>query len=143
MSRSVSGFLLVRAGDRRVGLQLSQVLKVILVGEVHRVPVMEPAVRGLVAVHGRMLPLVHLGSLLGGKPYPPSVGTVGVVVSVDGRRVCLEIEEAEVLVREPAMPVPPGEVLPWAVGVARYDAGLVPLLDLLTLSSRLMEAAAT
>lgn len=143
MSRALSGFLLVRAGNRRVGLQLSQVLEVILVGEVHMVPVMEPAVRGLVAVHGRMLPLVHLGSLLESKPYPEATGTVGVVVSVDGRRVCLEIEEAEVLVREPAMPVPPGEALPWAVGVARYDEGLVPLLDLPALSSRLMEAVTT
>jgi len=143
MSRSVSGFLLVRAGNRRVGLQLSQVLEVILVGDVHTVPVMEPAVRGVIAVHGRMLPLVHLGSLLESKPYPPSIGTVGVVISVSGRRVCLEVEEAEVLVRETAMPVPPGEALPWAVGVARYDEGLVPLLDLPALSSRLMEAAAT
>jgi len=64
-------------------------------------------------------------------------------VAIDGTRVCLEIEEAEVLVREPAMPVPPGEALPWAVGVARYGEDLVPLLDLAALSSRLMEAAAT
>ena len=143
MSQSVGGFLLVRAGNRRVGLQLSQVLEVTLIGQVHRVPVMEPAVRGLIAVHGRMLPLVHLGALLEGKPYPTGTGTVGVVVSVDGRRVCLEIEEAEILIREPAMPVPPGEALPWAVGVARHDEDLVPLLDLSALSSRLMEAAGT
>lgn len=143
MSRHTSGFLLVRAGNRRVGLQLSQVLEVIQIGEVHPVPVIEPAVRGLVAVHGRMLPLVHLGSLLDGRQSPVAAGTVGVVVTVNDRRVCLEIEEAEILVREPAMPVPPGEALPWAVGVARYADALVPLLDLPALSSRLMETAAT
>jgi len=143
MSGSVGGFLLVQAGNRRVGLQLAQVLEVVLVGEVHPVPVMEPAVRGLVAVHGRMLPLVHLGSLLDAQPYPAATGALAVVVAIDGTRVCLEIEEAEVLVREPGMPVPPGEALPWAVGVARYGEDLVPLLDLAALSSRLMEAAAT
>jgi hypothetical protein len=90
-----------------------------------------------------MVPLVHLGSLLEGVRYPPMAGNIGVVVTVDGRRVCLEIEEAEILVREPALPVPPGETLPWAVGVARHADGLVPLLDLSALSSRLMEAAST
>jgi chemotaxis signal transduction protein len=142
MSRPVHGFLLVRAGERRVGLQLDQVLEVMTLGAVHPVPVVESAVRGLVVVHGRMLPLVHLGALLDGRGCSAGGGTVGVVVTVEGRRVCLEIEEAEVLVREVVMPVPPGEALPWAVGVARYEEGLVPLLDLPALSSRLMEAAA-
>jgi chemotaxis signal transduction protein len=141
VSRKVSGFLLVRAGGRRVGLQLAQVLEVIQLGGVHRVPVMERAVRGVVAVRGRMVPLVHLGSLLEGVAYAVNPGNVGVLVTVDGRRVCLEIEEAEVIVREAPMPVPPGETLPWAVGVARHEGGLVPLLDLSALSSRLMEAA--
>jgi hypothetical protein len=55
--------------------------------------------------------------------------------------MCLEIEEAEILVRDPVMPVPPGETLPWAIGVARHGDNLVPLLDLPALSSRLLEAA--
>ena len=143
MTRAVSGFLLVRAGGRRVGLQLSQVLEVLQLGAVHPVPVRERAVRGLVAVHGRMVPLVHLGSLLEGVDHPILPGTLGVVVMVDGKRVCLEIEDAEVLVRETALPVPPGETLPWAVGVARYADGLVPLLNLPALSSRLIEATST
>jgi chemotaxis signal transduction protein len=143
MSRPVTGFLLVRAGNSQVGLQLGDVMEVVQLGEVHSVPTVERAVRGIVAVHGRMLPLVHLGSLLEGRLYPVKAGTVGVVVTVDGRRVCLEIEEAEILVREPAMPVPPGEGLPWALGVARHADRLVPVLDLPALSSRLMEATTT
>jgi hypothetical protein len=66
-----------------------------------------------------------------------------VVVILDDRRLCLEIEEAEILVRQPALPVPPGETLPWAIGVARHESGLVPLIDLSALGSRLMEAAST
>jgi chemotaxis signal transduction protein len=141
VSNKASGFLLVQAGGRLVGLPLAQVLEVTPLGEVHRVPVIERAMRGLVSVHGRAVPLVHLGSLLDGGPCPSLIGSIGVVIAVDGRRVCLEIESAEILVREPALPVPPGETLPWAIGVARYGDSLVPLLDLPALSSRLMEAA--
>jgi chemotaxis signal transduction protein len=143
VSGKISGFLLVRAGSRLVGLPLAQVLEVVHLGDVHPVPVVERAVRGVVAVHRRMVPLVHLGTLLDGVDCPPTAGNVGVVVIVDGRRVCLEIEEAQILIREPALPVSPGETLPWAVGVARHADGLVPLLDLSALSSRLMEAAWT
>ena len=57
--------------------------------------------------------------------------------------MCLEIDDAEVVVRQPAMPVPPGSTLPWAIGVARYSEELVPLLDLTALSSRFMEVAPT
>jgi chemotaxis signal transduction protein len=141
MSRHQSGFLLVRAGGRSVGLELTHVIAVAQLGEVRPVPVVEPAVRGLVAMQGRMVPLVHLASLLQGTPHPAEVGSTGVVIMVEGKRVCLEVEEAEILLREPALPVPPGETLPWAIGVARHDGELVPLLDLSALSSRLLEAA--
>ena len=143
MSGRATGFLLVRANQRRVGLLLDQVLEVVQFSDVHSVPVVETAVRGLIAVHGRVLPLVHLGSLLEGQPAGARGGAVGVVVTVAGRQMCLEIEDAELLVREPVLPVPPGEALPWAIGVARHAEGLVPVLDLTALSSRLMEAATT
>lgn len=126
-----------------MGLQLADVLEVVALGDVHPVPVVEPAVRGVVAVQGRMVPLVHLGALLDGADQSLVPGGVGVVVTLEGRRLCLEVQEAELLVREPALPMPPGEALPWAVGVARYSDGLVPLLDLTALSSRLMETVWT
>lgn len=135
------GFLLVRTGTRRVGLELSHVIEVTQVGPVHPVPALEPAVRGVVQVHGRLVPVVHLGAWLDGGPCPAAAGDLVVVVMVDGRRVCLEIDEAEVVLREPALPIPPGSTLPWAVGVARHSSGLVPLLDLAALGSRFTEAA--
>jgi len=143
MTRANGGFLLVRTGNRRVGLELAQVIEVTQVGAVHRVPSREPAVRGVSHVHGRMMPVVHLGALLHGGACPLPAGDLVVVVVVDGRWVCLEIDDAEVVVREPAMPVPPGSTLPWAIGVARHPEGLVPLLDLTALSSRFMEASPT
>jgi chemotaxis signal transduction protein len=143
VSRTVGGFLLVLTGKRRVGLPLSEVLGVVSLGKVRPVPVIDPAMRGVVSVHGRMVPLVHLAALLGGGDCPLAQSSVGVVVSVKGHRVCLEVDEAEIIVREPALPVPPGEALPWAVGVARHANQLMPILDLTALSSRLMEAASS
>lgn len=141
MSPAGGGFLLVRTGSRRVGLELSQVLEVLQIGAVHPVPSLEPAVRGVAAVQGRMLPVVHLGALLEAAPCPAAAGNLVVVVTVNGRRVCLEIDDAEVVVREPTLPVPGGTTLPWALGVARHPDGLVPLLDLAALGARFMEAS--
>ena len=134
-------FLLVRTGHRRVGLELSQVVEVTQVGPVHPVPSVEPALRGVVTLQGRIMPVVHLGALLGAGPCPPTAGELAVVVTLDGRRVCLEVDEADVVVREMTLPVPPGSTLPWAVGVAPHPAGPIPLLDLTALGSRLTEAS--
>jgi purine-binding chemotaxis protein CheW len=141
MSRADGGFLLVRSGGKRVGLELSHVVEVIQVGPVHPVPSRDPAVRGVVDVRGRMIPVVNLGALLDAEAGSAPAGDLVVVVRVDGRRVCLEIDDAEVVVREPALPIPQGSTLPWAIGVARHADGLVPLLDLAALSSRFMEAS--
>lgn len=141
MSGVSGGFLLVRTGGRRVGLELSHVLAVAQVGVIHSVPALDPAIRGVVAIHGRLVPVIHLGAWLDGGGCPAAAGDLVVVVTVGGRRICLEIDDAEVVVREPALPVPPGSTLPWAVGVARHPEGLVPLLDLTALGSRFSEAA--
>jgi chemotaxis signal transduction protein len=141
MSRASGGFLLVRTGRRRVGLALSHVVEVAQIGSVHPVPSVDPAVRGVAALHGRMVPVVHLGALLEAVACPPASGSMVVVVALDGRKICLEIDDAEIVVREAALPVPPGSTLPWAVGVARHPEGLVPLLDLEALSSRFTEAS--
>jgi chemotaxis signal transduction protein len=143
MSRSAKGFLLVRVGRRRVGLALAHVIEVTSLGAVHPVPSLEPAVRGVAAVQGKMIPVVHLGALLEGGACPALAGDLGVVVTIDGRRLCFEVDEAEVLVRDAPLPVPKGATFPWAVGVARHAEGLVPLLDLPALSSRFMEAEST
>ena len=139
MSRAAGGFLIVRTGDRRVGLELAHVLEVIQIGPIHSVPSRERAVRGVADVRGRIVPVVHLGALIDAGTCPARVGDLVVVVTLDGRRICLEIDDAEIVVREPALPVPQGTALPWAIGVARHAEGLVPLLDLRALSLRVME----
>jgi chemotaxis signal transduction protein len=137
-----AGHLLVRAGGRLVGLPLDQVVEVLDPGAAFPVPSLEPAVRGVAVVRGRILLLIHLGALLDGGDCPRERGDTGVMVEMAGRRLCLEVEEAESVLYDPGLPVPAGTGLPWASAVARTDRGLVPLLDLAALGARITEASA-
>jgi chemotaxis signal transduction protein len=131
--------LLVRAGRRQVALTLDHLIEVVDPGLPVVVPARQPAFRGLTTVRGRLVPLVHLGTLLDGGVCPADVGAAGVVIAVGNRRFCLEVETVDEVVREPALPVPAGETLPWALGVTRAPGGLVPVLDIPALGGRLAE----
>lgn len=136
---TAEGWLLVRAGERRVGLMLEQVVEVLHLGPVHAVPSLDPAVRGVTSSRGRIVPLVHLATLLGGTG---GQGGTAVLISLDSRRVCVEVDDAEEVLREPGLPVPPDVSLPFAVAVARRPDGIVPLLDLSAVGTRIAETAA-
>jgi chemotaxis signal transduction protein len=138
---SAGGWLLVRAGGRRVGLALDQVIEVLDLGPVYPVPSTEPAVRGVTSSRGQLVPLVHLASLLDGRGEPASGGGTAVMVRLGGRRLCLEVDDAEEVLREPGLPVPQDVSLPFAVAVARQADGIVPLLDLTTIGARISETA--
>ncbi|HJR51535.1 MAG TPA: chemotaxis protein CheW [Gemmatimonadales bacterium] len=135
---TAEGWLLVRAGERRVGLMLEQVVEVLHLGPVHAVPSLDPAVRGVTSSRGRIVPLVHLATLLGGTG---GQGGTAVLISLDSRRVCVEVDDAEEVLREPGLPVPPDVSLPFAVAVARRPDGIVPLLDLSAVGTRIAETA--
>ncbi|MGH7627841.1 MAG: chemotaxis protein CheW, partial [Gemmatimonadales bacterium] len=98
-----------------------------------------PALRGLASLRGRLIPLVHLGALLDGGACPAAASDAAVVISVEGRSICLEVEAVEEVTRADVLPVPAGQALPWALGVVRAADGLVPILDVATVGSRLVE----
>jgi len=137
-----AGHLLVRAGRRLVGLPLEQVVEVLDPGTTFPVPALEPSVRGVAVIRGRILPVVHLGALLDGMPCPEARTGAGVLVELGGRRLCLEVEDAESVLYDPGLPVTAAAGIPWAAAVARTAGGLVPLLDLAALGTRISEAAA-
>jgi chemotaxis signal transduction protein len=143
MSSSRGGYLLVRAGTRVVGLSLHQVVEVMDVGDTFSVPALEPAVRGVTRVRGRIMPLVHLGALLEGSSCPEKRGDTAVIVELSGRRVCLEVEAAETVLKDSGLPISNEAAMPWAVAVARTEDGLLPLLDLAALGARITEGSAT
>lgn len=132
------GYLLVRVEGRAFGVPLVSVLEVADTGDVLEVPRYTPALRGLTSAKGRLVPLVHLGALLGGRSAPPERGHSQVLVMLAGGRVAaLEVDDADEVVREAPLPVPAGEDLPWARGVARRGDDLVPVLDLAAVEERI------
>jgi chemotaxis signal transduction protein len=135
------GYLLVRVDAKTYGLPLGRVLEVGDLGEVLDVPHTLAAMRGLTPLRGRLVPLLHLGALLGERAPPAQAGSTAVLVELGAgegvRHVALEVDDAEDVVREAALPVPRGESLPWASGVARRRGTLVPILDLDALGDRI------
>ena len=153
----MKGYLLVRVAGKAYGLPVGRVLEVGDASEVLTVPRKLPAVRGLTPLRGRLVPLIHLGALLSGTAAPADpVAGVRTVVLVEigggagggsphaqgaaGRQVAFEVDDADAVVREQPLPVPRGQTLPWAVGVAEQGEGegLVPILDLDALGDRIL-----
>jgi len=131
-------FLLVQAGGRPVGLEVSEVLEVVDLASTFAVPTAEAALRGVVAVRERLVPVINLSAVLWGVAPASARGEVGVLAKAGGQRICLEVDSAEAVLAEDVVPVPAGESLPWALGVARRDGALVPILDLKALGARLL-----
>jgi chemotaxis signal transduction protein len=138
---SPKGWLMVRAGGRRVGLALDQVVEVVELGPVYPVPSSEPAVRGVTTSRGRIVPLVHLAALLDGRGKTPAGGGTAVLLDLGGTRLCLEVDDADEVLHEPGLPVPRDVSLPFAVAVVRRAGGIIPLLDLTAVGARISETS--
>ena len=140
----MKGYLLVRAEGKAYGFPVARVLEVGDAAEVLSIPRKLAAVRGLTPLRGRLVPLIHLGAFLTGREPPPSDAKLRTVVLVElsaiagGRQVAFEVDDVDSVVREDALPVPRGQTLPWAAGVAEQEGGqLVPILDLDALGDRI------
>jgi chemotaxis signal transduction protein len=131
-------YLLVQAGGRDIGLEVGEVLEVVDLEATFTVPSREPALRGVVAVRERLVPVVSLSAVLWGGECPAVRGEIGVLARAGRQRICLEVDGAEAVMAEDVVPVPAGETLPWAMGVARRNGALVPILDLKALGARLL-----
>lgn len=128
-------FLLVRLGSRRVGLPIDFVIAVEALGPVHPVPAAEPACRGVTSTRGRILPVLSLAALVGADG--DEGGGTAILLSINGKNMCVEVDDAEAIIRGDPLPLPPGESLPWASGVVRLSDGLIPLVDLDAVGERL------
>ena len=141
MSARGAAWLLVRVGGRLAGLPLPRVVEVLPTATVYPVPSREPFIRGVTSVRGRVVTVVHLGALLDGGSCPPMQGAAAVLVEIDGRRLCLELDDVEEVLIGTGLSISHGTTLPWASAVARHPGGLVPLLDLDALGARIRETA--
>ena len=128
-------FLLVRLGTRLVGLPIELVVAVEALGAVHPVPTAEPSCRGVTMTRGRIIPVLSLATLIGAAPG--DAGETAILLSINGKNMCVEVDDAEAIIRGDPLPLPRGESLPWASGVIRLSEGLVPLVDLEAVGERL------
>ena len=87
-------FLLVQTGQSRVGLALDRLVEVIAMAPPFAVPSASQALRGVIPVRDKLLPVFHLGAALDGGGCPSALGEMAVVASIDGRRICLEVDYA-------------------------------------------------
>ena len=136
----MSGYLLVRVGSTRYGVRLADVVEVAATAGFSPVPAVHRAIRGVVEVRRRLVPLVNLPALLSDVEPAAQPSDTCVLATCAGRPVALEVDEIDALVREEPEKVPPGWRLPWAAAVARHDAQLIPVLDSEVLASRLAGA---
>ncbi len=130
---------MVRAGGAPLGLHVADVEHVLDLGDVHPAPGRLPAVRGVTAVGGRLLPLVHLRALLAQGAPPPDRGRTGVVVRCGAARVVLEVDDAEAVLPETPRPVPEGWRIAWASAVLEGER-VIPVVDVDVLAERLVSA---
>jgi purine-binding chemotaxis protein CheW len=139
----MKGYLLVRAGGQSYGLPVARVLEVGDATEILSVPRKIPSVRGLTPLRGRLVPLVHLGAFLTGGDVPAAERAAArtvVLVELGGgarKQVAFEVDDVDAVIREQPLPVPPGQALSWASGVAAQGDRLVPILDLDALGDRI------
>ena len=136
----ITRYLVVRAGGRLVGLPIEHLEAVTSAGAVAPVPSREPALRGVATLRDALLPVVDLGALLSGTPCAAEAAGAAVVVRIRDQRICLEVEDAEVVQTGEVLPMPRDRAVPWARALVRRGDDLLPLLDLAALSTRLIEA---
>ena len=133
-------FLRVRSGTHRYGLPLEHLTEVIDVDAVFPVPAAQPALRGLMQVRGRLLPLVHLEALLDGAAVPERSGETAVLVRAGERELCVEVDDAETVVSAELLGSGGDVRAAWSLGVARDETGLIPVLDVPGLVARMIDS---
>ena len=131
--------LLVRVDGRQVGLAVESLVEVIELERPFAVPSTTPAMRGVVPVRGHLLPVFHLGAALEGGQCPEQLGPMAVVVRLDHRAVCLEVDDAEEVSDAVIGPLPDAHAVPGAVGVVRREGAYTPIIDVTKLGARLLE----
>jgi chemotaxis signal transduction protein len=103
-------------------------------------PVRDPAVRGVMSVADRLIPVVNLAAVVRGGAAPAERGEIGVVVRYGTRLLVIEVDDAPGLEHGAIEPLPIGWRGGWAAAAVQVPEGLVPLLDVGNLFERLTAA---
>jgi chemotaxis signal transduction protein len=135
----VSDVMLVRVGDRQVCLLMKSLVEVIELTTPFPVPSATPALRGLIPVRERLVPVLHLGAALDGGACPDALGEMVVIASVDEQRIGLEVDYASEVMPAPVVPLPHDVSVPGAIGVVQWEGSFLPVIDVAVLSGQLID----
>ncbi|MFI5210427.1 MAG: chemotaxis protein CheW [Gemmatimonadales bacterium] len=125
-----------RLGGEQYAVPIGEVLEVVRVADITRVPHAPAHIRGVMNLRGRILPVVEIRSRLHLDPAELTSLSRVVVVEVDRRVVGLLVDAVGQVTRvgEKMVSAPPDEVraagAEAVTGVARTSTGLLVLLDL-------------
>ncbi len=135
--------LMVRVGDRQVGLAVESLVEVIELTTPFPVPSATPALRGLIPVRERLVPVLHLGAALEGASCPDRLGEMAVIATIDERTIGLEVDYASEVTAAVITPLPEDLLVPGAVGVVRLEGVFVPVIDVALLGAQLIDIGTT
>jgi len=135
---ATAGFLVVRTGVERYGVDLASVEEVVDLAVPATVPGRLPAFRGVTRWRGRHLSVLHLGALMEGAAPPPERGDTALVVRLGGSAVALEVDAVEDVVEGGGASVGASQTA-GASGVWQVGGALVTMLDLAALAERVAE----
>jgi chemotaxis signal transduction protein len=125
--------LLIRVGQRWLGLRAESVREVVVPEAITRVPAQPEHVLGVCLVHGRLVPSIDLGPLMPGMDValerPP--GHRLAVISHDEAEIGLVVDEAQGVIYLPALSEhqPATDRPRFVLGEVRWHDHLVCLLD--------------
>jgi chemotaxis-related protein WspB len=123
-------FIVFQLADDRYALEARELVEVLPLARIKRLPRAPAGIAGLLDYHGATLPVVDLSELALGRAAAQRLSTRLLIVEIgEGRRLALVAERAnEMLRRDPAdfvaTPVAPGAA-PYLGPVARDARGLV------------------
>lgn len=130
---------MVRVGGRQVGLAVDSLVEVIELAAPFPVPSATPALRGLIPVRDRLVPVLHLGAALDGGACPDRLGEMAVIATIDERTIGLEVDYASEVTPAVIAPLPDDVLVPGAVGVVQREGVFVPIIDVALLGAQLID----
>jgi purine-binding chemotaxis protein CheW len=129
------------------GLPVRLVQEIIRVSEITQVPRAPRAIKGVINLRGRVIPVIDLRSQLGLGEVEPGRATRIVVVTFEGRLLGLLVDSASQVLRVPVSSIEaaPEEVVEidsnYIRGVAKLEDRLIILIDLGTVLARELKDA--
>ncbi len=121
-------------GDRRYGLRLSVVERVVQMVEITPLPKAPPIVMGIVNLQGRIIPVFNIRKRFGLEERDPDPNDHLVIANTSRRTVGLIVDEASGIVEQTAGEVVnPEGILPgikYIEGVVKREDGMILIHDL-------------